>query len=223
MKKLIRQWKSEISGTWDKFSFKGRIFLFAVLSFILAFCYLKLVGKELKTKLGEVKKKAPTEAVVSPDKDQQIRDDEERAERLANSVKVWRERVQKTIKDAGVTDKESIRIVLANIQNVVGHCELVYCRKFVEKVIENKKLRRGQPAPTVKPKDENEFVASEKYEYKLAGTYAEIIQFLMDMNKLDGFFSVESLKLGRNVTADGQVLPTKPVALDFVVNINYLK
>lgn len=222
MKKLIRQWKSEISGTWDKFSFKGRIFLFATLSFVLAFCYLKLVGKELKSALETVKKKAPTEAVVAPDKDQQIRDDEEKAERLANSVKVWRERVDEAVKNAGVTDKRVIRLVLANIQNVVGHCELVYCRKFVEKVVENKKLRRGQPASTVKPKDENEFVASEKYEYKVDGTYAEIVQFLMDVNKLDGFFTIDTLKLGRNVAADGQAL-SKPVTLDFIVNINYLK
>jgi hypothetical protein len=222
MKKLIRQWKSEISGTWDKFSFKGRIFLFATLSFVLAFCYLKLVGKELKSALETVKKKAPTEAVVAPDKDQQIRDEEEKAERLANSVKVWRERVDEAVKNAGVTDKRVIRLVLANIQNVVGHCELVYCRKFVEKVVENKKLRRGQPASTVKPKDENEFVASEKYEYKVDGTYAEIVQFLMDVNKLDGFFTIDTLKLGRNVAADGQAL-SKPVTLDFIVNINYLK
>lgn len=222
MKKLIRQWKSEISGTWDKFSFKGRIFLFATLSFVLAFCYLKLVGKELKSALETVKKKAPTEAVVAPDKDQQIRDDDEKAERLANSVKVWRERVDEAVKNAGVTDKRVIRLVLANIQNVVGHCELVYCRKFVEKVVENKKLRRGQPASTVKPKDENEFVASEKYEYKVDGTYAEIVQFLMDVNKLDGFFTIDTLKLGRNVAADGQAL-SKPVTLDFIVNINYLK
>ncbi len=222
MKKLIRQWKSEVSGTWDKFSFKGRIFLFAFLSFILALCYLNIVGKELKAELEAIKKKAPKEAVVATDKDQQIRDNEEKAERLGNSVKVWRERVQKTVKDAGVTNKESIRVVMADIQNVVGDCELVYCRKFVEKTAETAKSRRGKPVKVEPKKDGNEFVASEKYEYRVAGTYAEIIQFLMDMNKLKGFFGVETLKLGRNEEFDGSS-QLKPVALDFVVNINYLK
>ncbi len=221
MKKLIRQWKTEIATTWDKFSFKGRIFLFAVLSFITALCYLNIIGKSLKADLEKIKKKAPKEAVIKPEDDQAIRDDLETAERRGVNLKTWRKRLASTKKNAGVTNKELIRIVLADIQSSVGDCVLEFCRKKVDKVVETPKKRRGKKEEIL-PKNENAFVAWENYDLKVTGSFSDISKFLISLGDLKGFFTVEKLHLGRNLPSEGEFIQ-HPIALELTIKISYLK